>query len=433
MSVISKLKVPESEKFYHWLAIFFLALQGLIVALTAVNIPAGDEWESLRTNAMPGGFNLEYIFAFHNEHRIVFTKLLNYFFLYTTDWNLKYQVIFNYFIFSSIVLFFIFFQKKFIPDATKGIWILPFFLASPINVDNLNWAIQSCFHFCVLFGLLGIFFATKGRPRMFYFWLSSVLALFSMYSLAAGIFFALMILGILVYHLLMEPNKISIGVLFKLLAVTTLCLGMALWFKGYHHQENHPPYTWPYELDFWYFYANLVSFSFGFKSANFVIAFISLALVVGVLWKSLTKAFTFQHRFISFGFFGALSVLGAYGSIALSRTGFGIGQAKTSRYSELGMLMVPFIGWLLWDLAKQFPKHQKTFKYFIWFVFIGFAGDYSYSTYFSVGQTRTEALSCIAKYYSGENKAGDCPTLYPGSIAEMLDNAKKMSLSWVPK
>jgi hypothetical protein len=413
-----------------------LFAQWIIIAITAVNLPAGDEWESLNAGALPDGFSLKYLFAFHNEHRIVFTKLLNYFFFYLTDWKLSYHVIFNYTLYISLVLFFLSFQKKAIPNSTKGLWVLPFFLTSPLLVDNHNWAIQSCFHFCILFGVLGIFFATRERLRSVHFWIAGLLGLFSMYSLAAGAFFTLTILFVLVYRLLIGLRKSLLEWTMKSVAVFALVAGIGAWFIGFHSPSDQPVFTWPYKLEFWYFYANLVSFGFGFKSVNFIIAALSLALVVFVLWKSLKEAFSFKQHYMSFGFFGSLAVLGAFVSIALARTGYGIGQAKTSRYAELGILLVLFIGWLLWTFAQKTSTNkgqaQRLFKYFIWFIFIGFSGDYSYSKYFKVAEDRREGLACISKYYSGENKTGDCPVLYPGPLAERLEAAKKLKLSWVP-
>lgn len=430
--MFKNIKLPQQEKFYDWATLVFLLGQWIVIALTTVNIPFGDEWENLRPWALPKGFTFEYLFAFHNEHRIVFTKLLNYIFFYTTDWNIKYQVIFNYLIYASLVLFLISFQKKHISGATKGIWVLPFFLASPLIYENHSWAIQSVFHFCVLFGVLSIFYATREKIKNSDYWLSGILAVFSIYSLAAGLFFALITLFVLVYRLALSPKSPWWDVVLKGLAIFVLVGGTAMWFSGYQKQEGHPQFTWPYRPSFWYFYANLISLGFGFRSANGIIALGSLGVVALVLWKNLKRAFSFKQHYISLAFFASLAVLAAFGAITLARTEFGIGQAKTSRYAELGVLLVPFIGWLFWTLAQRSEKFQKGFKYFIWFICLGFAGDYSYSKYFSIQNVREEGLVCISKYYQGKNMHGDCPDIYPGPIGILLENAKKMSLSWVP-
>lgn len=430
--MFKKIKIIEQEKFYLGMTLLFLFVQWLVIAMTSVNVPAGDEWDSLNSNALPAGFNWNYIFAFHNEHRGVFTKLQNYIFFKFTDWNMVYQIHFNYIIFCSIVLFLLWFQKKNIIGSTKGVWVLLFFMASPLIVDNHNWAIQSFFHYFELFGLLAMYFATKQSLRTSDFWLAALFATFSTYAFAAGMFFAFVVAGVLVYRLVLEPKKSSMMFLARGSSVLALVGCMGLWFVGYHKPPGHPALVWPYDIDFWYFFSNSISLGFGFKTSSAIIALIALGFAAAPLWPSLRKAFSFKHQYVSFAFFGAMAVLGALSSIALSRAGFGIGQAKTSRYAELSILLVPFVGWLLWDLAQNSERYRKIFKYFIWFIFLGFAGDYSYSTYFRVQQDRQEALVCISKYYSGENKTGDCPVLYPGPIGERLDVAKKLKLSWVP-
>lgn len=426
-------KYFEREHFYTAMTLLFLVGQWIIIAITSVNVPAGDEWENLRPEAFPKGFSWEYIFGFLNEHRGVFTRMQNFIFLKLTDWNMVYQIHFNYVLFCALVGFLFYFQKKHILGATKGIWFLLFFLASPIIVDNHNWAIQSFFHYCELFGVLAVYFATKEKLRSSDYWLATLFALCSTYAFAAGMFFAMIVVGVLAYRLIVDKTKSIGNSISRGLPMLLLVAAMGAWFIGYHKPEGHPPLTWPYEWGFWYFYSNLVSLGFGFKTSNAIVALLSLAIVVAVLWKTWKEAFTFKKAYVSFAFFGALAVLGALASIALSRVGFGIGQAKTSRYSELSILLVPFIGWLWWRLAQELPRFKKYHRYFVWFIVLGFAGDYSYYTYFRVQQERTEALECIAKYYRGENKNGDCPILYPAPIGDRLDRAKELKMSWIPE
>lgn len=431
--MLKKMKFLENEKFYVGISLLFLLGQWIVIALTSVNVPAGDEWENLNPDAFPKGFTWSYVFSFLNEHRGIFTRLQNYFFYYFTDWNMVYQIHFNYVIFLAMIFFLFYFQKKYVLGATKGIWILLFFLGSPLLIDNHNWAIQSFFHYCELFGLIAVFFATRESLRKSDFWWAAFFAICSTYAFAAGMFFALVVLGVLGYRLVRDSKPSFSEILVKALPLVLMVGAMGAWFIGYHKPPGHPPLTWPYEWGFWYFFSNLISLGFGFKTSSAIIALLSLGIVGVVLWRSLKEAFSFQRPYVSFAFFASLAVLGAMASIALSRVGFGIGQAKTSRYAELGILLVPFIGWLWWRLGHTSVRFQKNYKYFIWFIFIGFAGDYSYEKYFRVGRERRESLECIASYYRGENKTGDCPILYPGPLGERLDRAKQLKMSWVPE
>jgi hypothetical protein len=434
-SVFKKLKFLEQEKFYLWITAFFLFVQGVIIAITTVNIPAGDEWDSLLPEALPAGFSWKYVFSFLNEHRGVFTRLQNYFFFRFTDWNMAYQIYFNYLVFCLMVGFLFYVEKKHIRNASKGVWVLLFFLASPLLVDNHNWAIQSFFHYCELFGLLAVYFATAPKLRVREYFLAAFFAIFSTYAFAAGMFFAFIVLVILGYRFCvdMKTGDSLASKCLKVVFTGAMVAAMAAWFIGFHKNPAHPVLVWPQHWEFWYFFSNLISLGFGFKTSSAIIALVAMAIVFVVLWSSIKKAFSFKEQYVSYAFFVSVAVLGALGSIALSRTGFGIGQAKTSRYAELGILFVPFIGWLWWNLAHESARYKKSFKYFIWFVCLGFVGDYSYGTYFRVASERRESIECINKYYRGETSAALCPILYPGNIAERLDSAKQLKLSWVPQ
>lgn len=421
-------KLLSTESFYTWVVFLALLFQGIIIFITSVNVPQGDEWEMLRANGFPDGFDLKYIFAFHNEHRIVFTKLINYLFFIITGWNLKYQIIFNYGVFCALVGFLYLYQKKHIPSARKGIWILPFFLASPLLVDNHNWGFQSCFHFFLLFGLLGMMYATQKELKRGICWLAAIFALFSLYSLAAGMFFCIVIFLVLAYRILTERENI---LNLKVPALGLILGGIGYWFVGYQSPGGHPAWVLPTEWGFWKFFGNLISLGFGYKTPSLVIAFLSLGVVILVMSLRLRKAFSFNTPYVSFALFSSLAVLGALSSIALSRAGYGIGQAKTSRYSEIGILLAFFIAWLLWDLSYQYRSFKRIFSFFIGFLLIGFSGTFSYSTYFSVSEDRAMSLTCVLSYYSGENKSGMCPSSYPGPLNEFLENAKKLKLSWV--
>ena len=424
--------------FYPAITIFALLFQWVIIAITSVNVPQGDEWENLVEHGLPQGFSWKYLFAFHNEHRVVFTKLFNYIFLVTSDWNLKNQIIANYLVWSAVVLFLLYVQKKYIPNATKGLWILVFFLASPLLIDNHNWGFQVCFHFFLLFGLLSVFVLSRRRmpqpqKQMGVGWatlLASVLALLSLYSFSAGMFFALTCLVMIAVILFSEKGLSKKDLSITLFSVLVLLGGMGLWFVGYEKPLNHPPFIMPYTWTFWTFLTNLISLGFGYKTSSIPIAFIAGGLVFFVLWKSLRKALWFREPYFVFAFFSSMALLGSFVSITLSRAGFGLGQAKTSRYGEIGVLLMIFVGWLFWDYCRGSEVRARAYKYFIWFVFLGFAGEYSYKGYFTVAEERRESLACVLKYYQGENPKAECPATYPGSLADKLEVAKRMNLSW---
>jgi hypothetical protein len=437
----SVLAIVNKSEFYLGITVFALLAQWVVIAITTVNLPQADEWENLVENALPSGFSWKYLFAFHNEHRVVFTKLMNYVFLYLTDWNMKYQIIANYLVWFSVVLFLLYVQRKYIPKATKGLWFLVFFLASPLLIENHNWGFQNCFHFFLLFGLLSVFVLSQRRMSENHqsnqlglrALIASVLALLSLYSFAAGMFFGLICLAMMTFILIRERGVSKVDIVMSLFAIGILLGGMGLWFVGYEKPVNHPVFVPPYAFAFWTFLTNLISFGFGYKTSSIPIGFVAGGIVFFVLWKSWRKALWFREPYFVFAFFSSLALLGAFVSITLSRAGFGLGQAKTSRYGEIGVLLMVLVGWLFWDYCRESQIRAKAYKYFIWFILLGFVSDYSYSGYFTVEAERKESLACVLKYYQGENPKALCPATFPISLADKLEVARRMGLSWVPK
>ncbi|MBK7962089.1 MAG: hypothetical protein IPK04_13365 [Bdellovibrionales bacterium] len=142
--------IINKPAFYPAITIFALLFQWVIIAITSVNVPQGDEWENLVEHGLPQGFSWKYLFAFHNEHRVVFTKLFNYIFLVTSDWNLKYQIIANYLVWSAVVLFLLYVQKNIFQMQLRdfGFWF--FSWRRPSSLTTTTGVSKSVFIFSLI-------------------------------------------------------------------------------------------------------------------------------------------------------------------------------------------------------------------------------------------------------------------------------------------
>ena len=86
------------------LALLFLAVvpAALIIRLISeygVNVPFGDEWSMVRLFAKWNDHQLSVadLFRQHNEHRILFPKLIYIAFAQLTHWNLRAEMFFRFF------------------------------------------------------------------------------------------------------------------------------------------------------------------------------------------------------------------------------------------------------------------------------------------------------------------------------------------------
>ncbi len=82
------------------------------VARFALDIPIGDEWESLRSSNLLGTFNPKWMFDQHNEHRIVFTKIQTWLLYNWNHWDIRTQVFQNFIIFVGVVCVLLWILKK---------------------------------------------------------------------------------------------------------------------------------------------------------------------------------------------------------------------------------------------------------------------------------------------------------------------------------
>lgn len=161
----------------------------------AVDVLFYDEWLCL---APLEDFTLANLFAKHNEHRIVFTKLFSVFFYHISNLNLRYCILFNYFIYLAMVLSLLLLCRHRLKNfAWYPLFFLPFF--SDFLTVNLIWAFQNQFHFMILFAQLAVYFGFFRPQTLINTLLFTFFSLCSMYAMSP-----VLIAGILLVYLLRQ-------------------------------------------------------------------------------------------------------------------------------------------------------------------------------------------------------------------------------------
>jgi hypothetical protein len=126
----------------------------------------------------------------------------------------------------------------------------------------------------------------------------------------------------------------------------------------------------------------------------------------------------------------ALAVLAVLALVGMGRAAFGTVQAKTSRYSELGMALVPLSA-LAWGFALRRWKALKAVCLAaLWlFFFTTFLDNWRFKEYAYYNGVRRAGVSCVRDYYL---KGGDaaCAELFPASLATRLDAARDLNVSF---
>ncbi|HEY0003460.1 MAG TPA: hypothetical protein VGB17_01525 [Pyrinomonadaceae bacterium] len=410
-----------------------------MVVKHSVNVPFWDEWDLLHADGLPAGLHPRWLFSFHNEHRIVLTRLVHWLSFQLLGLNLRIQIIFNFAIFGLVLLLIVRFARR--TGAPAPMWVLfsfLIFLLSANNHENHLWAFQSSYHFFVLFFLMAAYFLFREEQRRTSLLAGTVSAILSAYSLGGGEASALVLLALFCIFKLerlfssAEPRRRELVQL--LLVAVPLTLALAFWFTGFQKAPQIPPLTWPHTILFWRFLATLVSLAFGFDyvkgDRDALCLLFVLAPVAGEIWKRRGRL-----PASSWAVFAVmLGTLGSLGSISVGRAGFGLVEGRFARYFEAGMLLVPF-SVLAWSIfLREWPRLKIAALISLWLLcMVGFRDNWrQFRAYELIAGHRRAGLECTRQYYE---QGGEpfCPQLYPGPIKEQLDLARQFNLSFYRK
>jgi hypothetical protein len=439
------------EKFTRQLPILILFLlyliHGYYILTHLVNIPYWDEWEFFGSDGFKGTLSLHWIFGFHNEHRIVFTQLLNYILFLLTDLNIKTLSIVNYLIFGIILIL----TKKVLQrsapqyDLTFSQYSL-LFLLSPLLAENHIWGFQSQFHFVLLFLFSGqlLLFSNKAFSvsRLIFVTLTLIFAAYSFSAGMLGTLSTVTLYLVLQLILFFKHQITSKQIILTIFASIIAYIASALYLVDYHPHPGHPTPLLPWNdrfNDFFNFFKNLISFGFGFSTTSIEIANWSALIVIlpfialGVI--NLIKLFRSGERLQSTWLLLAaeLSIFGALILITYGRGDLGAKASKAQRYSEFAVVLIPF-SICCWEILLQKFKPLKNLIC-IGIILFALNGHFEYIlnprlTYKNHIERRLEGQKCVRDYLHQKSDGG-CPTLYPVNISEKLEYAKKLNISFI--
>ncbi|MBI2602720.1 MAG: hypothetical protein HYW48_06670 [Deltaproteobacteria bacterium] len=413
----------------YGIAWLLMAIQFVNIVTFSVNVPAGDEWEPLRSTIFQSPLSLDWLFALHNEHRIPLTKLITWMMFKFFDWNVSLQIALNYVLYVLLASTSVLSLQRF-TGAPCGIILCLF--ASTIPHENHFWGFQSQFHLFLLFFVLSTVFLLRTDKWR---WLSPAFAVLSAYSFSSGVICSWAVGGASVLMALQSRRNVREFLFFTLTALSIFAASL-LWFKGFQKNPGHPAFVWPWMWPFWEHFFNTLALGFGYTEQNVLPGAIIFLMAIPLTlhrFLSILRRPELQRQWVA-SLVLLLGITACLGAISLARASLGL---KSSRYGEIGFIfMLPF--WvLLWGFVKEikFGSIQKTV------VALGlglvlalpFLDDFnSYRIYKQIGLHRQAGLSCMQSYYAGGGD-GFCPTLYPASLKEAFDQAKALHLSFVPK
>lgn len=432
------LKRPRTLALVSNAAFIILAAVGLFnVAHYAVDVPFWDEWEFILPDAFGSGFSWGWLWRQHNEHRIVLTKLENFLFFRLTDYNVFALIIVNYcFYVTALAMLMRLFIRR-VPEIKPWVWTAFFvFLLSPRIYNNLTWAFQSQFHYAWAFATAAaaLVFVDQPSPRR------SLLGAFSgilaIVSLSGGLVEVAAISGVYTLFRMIRAVRSRSDATRELrdLALFVVPVGVTAiyWLSSYVKPRWHPPITLPFDAKFWPFFTNIVAWGFGFEDLNTYIGWACLAIVM----LPLLIGFRRKHLRFEARFWLALCLVAAttasLAAISMGRADF-FDASKSSRYAEFGQLLIPLSAFS-WALVVTNNAWRRSLIAALWlFCAVALSSNFDFAAYMHPEhQFRIAGVKCAEQYYKGLGD-GNCIDLYPYPIADRLDLAKALNLSFYQK
>ncbi len=124
-------------------------------------------------------------------------------------------------------------------------------------------------------------------------------------------------------------------------------------------------------------------------------------------------------------------VLGAVlALVAAGRAAFGAAQAKSSRYAEFGMVLVPLSAVSWGRLLRRDRRVRDAFLAALWAaLFAAFLNNWRFRDYRVEHAGRLKGVECVRAYYL---KGGDglCPVIYPAPLGARLEAARKLDAAF---
>ena len=412
-----------------WLAVaLFFVFQLHLVVRYSVDVPTLDEWVAyFKQDGLIKGLTWRWLFGFQNEHQIVLTKLMAWLNLKLFGLSFVLQNLVNFFIFGGVLAALVAFKNRVTGREAFALFpLFMLFLLSPINYENHLWAYQSQFHLALLFSVLMLRHAYRGELALKSAAAFSLYAVLAMYSFSAGVIFV-------ASYLLCVTVYVTAGIRGKrigsrngwrfLLTVCGLCgAALFLWSLGYGTHADPHPRVFPDDIRFWDFFLNIVSFGFGFESMHLLPGVVCLMLTLLppalLLFRKDTRWQPSTWLVLS----AVLGILAVLAAISVGRAW--VYPPKTSRYAEIGFMLIPYsaLGW--WLVMKEGARRAAVLSLFWLFCCMAYFNDWSTKGHALFRQFNLYNLEYIEAYYAGAGNG-----TYPeNSVPEDLDRAQKLGV-----
>lgn len=406
--------------------LFHLAL----IVRYSVDVPFMDEWD-----CFPREPYLNWLWAQHNEHRIVTTKLVVLLSYTINGWDIRLHQLANFFLYGSFVfaLAFVLWKEFELPSLYYS--LIALWLLSPMAYENHLWAFQTQFHLVpiCLFAAAYCLFLQRGLKAVL---VATVLLCLAILSMASGIPGASVLA---LSFLFFDSKRGENPPLYRFIPLMGVGVLSVAYLVDLQRPGGSPPLTWPWTLGFLAHFVTMLTGGLGLN-VPFPISLLTGTFILGLVafpWIAGRKKIPHPSSSNQLWALGSLYACWTiiFVAISMGRASIGWEQGFAIRYKEWTSLMMPLTicayGLLLKDcpIVKAWASRTLIFLCACgWLLSL-----HRFKYYPREHQARLLALSKIkTAHAAGEGVAA--PAVRPGEISpETLKKAWDLGLSFTRK
>ena len=229
-----------------WLVAFFLVVFGAklwTIQLWATNLPFWDQWDEARLLFQPwleGNLSWRDFFIPHNEHRIVFTRLLDLWEVKLNgQWDIYLQTVVNAVLHTSYGCGLATVCWHFTGRRRAGLICFLFapFFALPFAAENAIHGFQSQFYFTNLFSSLAILGLGFAKPCGKFWFAGLLAAVCAIFTMASGFLAAAAVVGLMILRAVKRRGISREEILTTLCGLAVVALGLAVKVNVAQHAQ----------------------------------------------------------------------------------------------------------------------------------------------------------------------------------------------------
>jgi len=334
----------------------------VLISKYMVDVPFWDQWCLVPLLDKFFSRNLKFfdLWKQHNEHRLVFPKIIMLLLARFSRWNIFYELMIILFLAIGVFLIHIYLIKRteIKLKTFSGVCLAPFvslMTFSLVQWENWLWGWQIQIFLNIFASLVCITILTDNNINLYKFVIALFMMIIAALSFANG--FILWPLGLIVIFKLFKKNRNIYSIIWFLIGL--ICF--ILYIYNYQKPINHPSvfYLFKKPVDYLlyillYLGNPLVLFNQQYALVFGEIAIIIFIIIIPLIFISSRIEIKNVYSHLLIAFYSIFSGM----VIGIGRAGFGYQQALSSRYTSFSLLFWISIIEILYIYIKFYFKTE---------------------------------------------------------------------------